>query len=156
MDVLSVLLPISIGLLLLMAELFFVPGTTVIGLIGFCLTVAGVGMGFISYGPVWGSGLAFGTLLLGLTLTYVGSKSTYWHKYALTDKLHSSIETPDLSGLSIGETGLTLSALRPSGKVTFGDRVFTVQTLGHLVPEGRRVSILKIEEGRIIVSEATA
>ncbi|MES2389331.1 MAG: NfeD family protein [Bacteroidota bacterium] len=153
MDILAALLLAVIGLTLLLAELFFVPGTTVVGLLGFAFATVGVWFGFQFFGPFFGTLYAFAVLTIGLVMTWVASRKLENSQFALKNKLSGSVETPDLSPLRPGDSGIALSALRPSGNAEFGGSVYQVWSYGKLVEEGKRISILKIEGTRIIVSE---
>ncbi len=56
-------------------------------------------------------------------------------------------------GVDIGDWGVALSPLRPSGKASFGDRYLDVITDGSYVDNGRQVRIIEIQGNRIVVRE---
>lgn len=56
-------------------------------------------------------------------------------------------------GVDVGDWGLALSPLRPSGKARFGDRYLDVLTDGDFVERGRQVRIVEIQGSRIVVRD---
>jgi membrane-bound ClpP family serine protease len=151
MEIISLFLLITLGLLLLLVELFFVPGTTFLGLLGFGLSVWGIVMAFSVLGPVYGTVTALVTTLLGLILAWLGFKSGLWRRFSLHTRLEGPASVPNFSGLAVGDTGQTLSDLRPSGNAVFKGSVFQVATLGRQVPAGTQVRITKIADYKLIV-----
>jgi membrane-bound ClpP family serine protease len=141
---------VAVGLILLLVEILFVPGTTIVGVIGFVVLAIGVGLAYKYFGREIGW-MTLGTtsVLAGLTL-YISFKSNLWSRFALkttnTDRVN---ENPE--GISVGEEGIALSALRPIGKAEIGKRTFEVKTLGAYVDSGKRVRIIQINSNQIIV-----
>ena len=141
---------ISIGLLLLLVEILFVPGTTLVGLVGFIVLGIGVGFSFSYFGRETGW-LTMGTtaVIAGITL-YISFKSNLWARFALKSTNTSKVNE-DPEGLSIGEEGIALSALRPIGKAEINKRTFEVKTLGAYVDAGKKIRIIQINYNQIIV-----
>lgn len=134
-----------------MVELFFVPGTTLVGLIGFGLGIWGIGIAFSTYGAVGGTITALATAAIGLLMAWMGVKSGMWRRYSLHTKLDQPVALPDISILEVGDEGQTLSDLRPSGNAVFKGKVYTVATLGRQVPAGSRVRIIAKQDFRLVV-----
>jgi membrane-bound ClpP family serine protease len=141
---------IAVGLVLLLVEILFVPGTTIVGIIGFIVLAIGVGLSFKYFGREVGW-LALGTtaVLAGVTL-YVSFQSNLWARFALKSAITSKVNE-DPQGLAVGEEGIALSALRPIGKAEIGKRTFEVKTLGAYVDSGMRIRIIQIISNQIIV-----
>jgi membrane-bound serine protease (ClpP class) len=51
----------------------------------------------------------------------------------------------------IGKTGVTISALRPSGKAQFGDAIMDVMSQGDLIERGQAVRIVNFSTGTAVV-----
>jgi len=141
---------VAIGMILLLVEILFVPGTTLVGLVGFIVLGIGVGLSFKYFGREVGW-MTLGTtsVIAGLTL-YVSFKSSLWSRFALKSTNTSKVNE-DPVGLSVGEEGIALSALRPIGKAEIGKRTFEVKTLGAYVDTGKRIRIIQINSNQIIV-----
>jgi membrane-bound serine protease (ClpP class) len=67
----------------------------------------------------------------------------------LKDSHADSIEAAEAK---VGDVGVTLTFLRPSGKVKINDEVFDVITQGEFMEKGTPVKISEIKGNRIIVS----
>jgi membrane-bound ClpP family serine protease len=141
---------VVVGLVLLLIEILFVPGTTVVGIIGFVVLAIGVGLSFKYFGREVGW-MALGTtsVLAGVTL-YVSFKSNLWARFALKSAITSKVNE-DPQGIAVGEEGVALSALRPIGKAEIGKRTFEVKTQGGYVETGKRIRIIQIVSNQIIV-----
>jgi membrane-bound ClpP family serine protease len=141
---------VAVGLFLLLVEILFVPGTTLVGLVGFIVLGVGVGLSFKYFGREVGWMTLGGTsVVAGLTL-YFSFKSNLWSRFALKSAITSKVNE-DPIGLSVGEEGVALSALRPIGKAEIGKRTFEVKTLGAYVETGKRIRIIQIISNQIIV-----
>ncbi len=142
---------ILFGLLLIVAEIIFVPGTTVVGILGFIFLVIGVSFSFSYFGSETGwttvgvSGVASGLIL------YFSFKANIWGRFSLKSSIKSKVNEGEVDLLTVGTEGLTVSALRPVGKATLGEKMYEVKTLGDYLDSGSRVRVIKIVMNQIIV-----
>jgi membrane-bound serine protease (ClpP class) len=58
------------------------------------------------------------------------------------------------TAISVGESGVALSILRPSGNARFGDAIVDVITRGEFIEPESPVRVLAIEGSRIVVARA--
>lgn len=65
---------------------------------------------------------------------------------------HEFLNTSDMDYL-IGKTGVSATALRPSGKGNFDGIYFDVLSDGMYVNKGKKIKIIKIKDNKIIVTE---
>lgn len=142
---------IIFGLALLLAEIIFVPGTTLVGLFGFIFLVVGVSLSFKYFGSEIGWITVGGSSVVAGVLVYFAFKSNFWRKFSLKSSIDSKVNEGELDGLTLGDEGITMSALRPSGKAELGDKTFEVRTQGTYVDSGTRIRIIKILSNQIIV-----
>jgi membrane-bound serine protease (ClpP class) len=56
-------------------------------------------------------------------------------------------------GMDIGDWGVAISPLRPSGKARFGDQSLDVVSDGSYVDKGRQIRIVSIQGNRVTVCE---
>ena len=70
-------------------------------------------------------------------------------KTTLKDSRADSVET---IRANVGDAGIALTFLRPSGKIKINDDVFDVITEGEFLEKGTPVKISEIKGNRIIVS----
>lgn len=139
------------GLLLLVVEVIFVPGTTVVGVAGFVFLVLGIGLAFQYFGSemgwitTFGAGLAFGIVF------YFSFKTNAWKRFSLKSSIKSKVNEGETKNLVAGEEGVAISALRPVGKAELTSKVYEVKTQGQYVDSGTRIRIVKIISNQIFV-----
>ncbi|MBC8084537.1 MAG: NfeD family protein [Hymenobacter sp.] len=155
MDSLTIGLLLLFGLLFLVAEVIFIPGTTIVGLVGFGLLAAGVWYGYRDLGTGTGHVLLAGSLVATGVLVYIGLRPRNLARVALNDVNNSHVRDARLPDVLPGATGRTLSALRPAGTVLFAENRREVTTRGEFVAAGTTVRVLRIEQNRIVVEGVT-
>ena len=142
---------ILFGLLLLMVEVIFVPGTTVVGVAGFVFVVLGIGLAFRYFGSdigwiaTGGAALAFGVVF------YFSFKTNVWKRFSLKSSIKSKVNEGETENLVTGEEGIAISALRPVGKAELTSRIYEVKTQGQYIDSGTRIRIVKIISNQIFV-----
>lgn len=151
---LSIAMLLLFGLLFLAAEVIFIPGTTIVGLVGFVLLAVGIWMGYRDLGtPLGHYALVTVSLVAGL-IVYVGLRPKNMARVALTSVNDTSVDDARRADMPPGTVGRTLSALRPAGTVLFGTERREVATRGEFVAAGSDVRVLAIEQNRIVVAAA--
>lgn len=148
---LAVILLILFGLGFIIAEIIFVPGTTLLGLFGLIFTIIGIVISYISFGAGIGTVVLVTSLVVGLGALIYSLKSGVWEKFALKSSINSKVNEGEISTLQVGEEGITISSLRPMGKGEFRDKVYEVTTLGNYLTTGTRIRIVSIKNNKIIV-----
>ncbi|MDQ3393277.1 MAG: hypothetical protein M3512_04080 [Bacteroidota bacterium] len=147
----SVSILIVLGLVLIIVELIFVPGTTIVGILGFIFAGVGIYLSFNYYGVVVGSSVLGGFLVIsGITL-YISFKGDVWKRFALKSSIDSKVNEDVKNNLFVGDFGTAISTLRPIGKAEFNESIFEVRSNGRYVDTGEKVRIIKIEADRIVV-----
>jgi membrane-bound ClpP family serine protease len=143
------------GLALLIIEIIFVPGTTVVGLLGFLFMAIGVGLSFKYFGSEVGWTTVGGTAVASGVLLYFSFKSNLWGRFALKTTSEGKLNEGEMDQLAPGQEGVAVSALRPVGKAELNSRMVEVKTLGEYVDSGTRIRIIKILSNQIIVESIT-
>jgi hypothetical protein len=173
------ILLIALGLVLLAAELFVVPGLGVAGFAGaVCLLVGIVGTFITSDLGSFDGQDELGTGLLS-TLTAIFAAgvgmwilSRHIHSFPVISRLMLKAELSSPSQprsarvgmleamaakpqrvLAVGDVGVAATDLRPSGRATFDERMVDVQTLGRFVPRGASVRVTTVDRYVIEVEE---
>lgn len=151
MDWIFILAFIILGLALIAAEIIFIPGTTVVGFIGFATTIGGIYYGYEMHGTETGHFILGGTVVIGGIMTYLCFKFEIWRKFALEEKMDGKAYANVKAHLKEGQEGISLSALRPMGTAEFNNEEFEVKTYASYVEANQKVKIIKIENNTIIV-----
>jgi membrane-bound ClpP family serine protease len=142
---------LAIGLGLIIVELVFIPGTTVVGLLGLIFTIVGIVISYSHFGDTTGFYILMGTSLTTLVALFFSFRTGAWTRFSLKSSMNSKVNEGMLSTLSVGDEGTTRSALRPMGTAEFGNQQYEVRSLGSFVESGSRIKIIQILSNQIIV-----
>ncbi len=151
MEWLTVISLIVVGIVLVVVEIIFVPGTTVVGLLGGLLAVVGVVLSFSYFGNQIGWYTLGSTSVLSGGLLYWSLRSRAWERFSLKTTIDGRVNEIDLNTLKAGDEGNTVSALRPMGKAEIGGRLFEVTSLGIYIETGTRIRIVRVSSNQIVV-----
>lgn len=153
LDWVTVILLIGIGLVLIIVELIFVPGTTIVGILGFILAAIGIWIGYAALGTTIGHIILGTSVLISGIAFFYSFKNDVWSRFALNDQINSRVNDENPHTLEIGITGITVSALRPQGTAIFNERRHEVQTKGEFIAPNQTVRIIKLNHNKITVEE---
>jgi len=169
-DWLDVALVIT-GVVLILVEIFLIPGFGVVGALGIVFVVTGVVFSFTftdftfpQYSWEWdrledaGFTLSMTTLcmvLLVLATWKLLPKTPLYGRLVLADQQLPaegySVQTPDVADAVVGREGFAASMLRPAGRGRFGDRTLQVVSLSEYIEEGTPIVIVQAEGNRYVV-----
>lgn len=163
----------AVGLLLILIEIFLIPGFGVTGMLGIVLvlvSLVGAMTRMVPGGPwlpTWPDlqipvfkaslgmvGTGLGILLLGRFLP----RSRLFGRIALsasTSAAEGYVAAPDTSAL-VGKTGVALSPLRPSGSARIDGERLDVVADGEFIDAGHPVQIVEAHGSRLVVAKAPA
>ncbi len=147
------LLLLLAGLGLIVAEILFVPGSTVVGLLGVASILGSV---YLQYGDKFWQVASVGSIIGGLGLALIIwflPKSSFARRLSLQTTLTegsanwNANDAPKLEG----RFGIALSDLRPSGVADIeGERVDVVSN-GEFITLGTKLEVVKVEGRRVLV-----
>ena len=146
-----ILLLLLIGLALIIIEVVFVPGTTIVGIMGVIFAGAGIIISYRHFGSDVGFYILLGMGAVTAVALYFSFRSEAWTRFANKSAMNSKVNEGSTDSLKLGDEGVALSALRPMGTVDFKSGRFEVKTLGDYVDVGTRVRIVHIDGAQIIV-----
>ena len=146
----TVLTLVLVGAALLLLETIL-PGL-ISGILGLCCLIAGIVVGYMTFGVVTGN-----LILLGVSCgLFIGT--CIWIKYFPGSRLAHvfiskrvigdlNVDKPDL----LDQTGVALTNLRPSGTAVFNGQRVDVVTEGPMVERGTEVRVVAVEGMRVVV-----
>jgi len=140
-----------IGLALIIIEIIFVPGTTIVGVIGIIFAGTGVLITFDQHGREVGWYMLLGSSAVTAVALYLGFRSNAWARFANNSVIKSKVNEGLTAALRLGEEGVALSTLKPIGNAQFKNGQFEVKTLGDYVDAGTKVKIVHLDGNQIIV-----
>lgn len=145
-----------VGFTLLGVELFVIPGFGITGILGIAGLLAGVTLGWIQYGALWGVALLGASLLVTLVAVAVLLKSRVGKRLVLESSLAGAVAVPSKEAERLlGAEGVAVTMLRPSGSAEFAGERVEVETDGAYIAKGTPVRVVAVKLGRVVVEEAT-
>lgn len=142
---------IVIGLALIVIEMIFIPGTTIVGIIGLICLIAGLVMSFNNFGSSVGWLTTGGTAILSTGVFIFSFRSGAWKRFALKQSIDSKVNEGTPINVEVGDEGVALSALRPIGKGEINGQVLEVRSFGELVDAESKIRVAKVEKRKIFV-----
>ena len=151
----TVLLLILFGIGIIIIEIIFVPGTTVIGILGFIITGTGICFSYLYFGSKIGHVILGGSFFICIVLAVWAFQSGSWELFSLKEVNRSKSHKDVSTELKIGQIGVCLSDLKPIGRGEFARNIYEVKTLGKHVSSGQKIEIIEIKNNQIIVQLIT-
>jgi membrane-bound serine protease (ClpP class) len=145
-----------LGLVLILLEVFVIPGLNIFGIIGFGTVCVGVLFAYTRLGPE--AAAVIGVLGFGGTgaLVWLLIRNRAWQRMVRDERTDRASgydsATGELEGL-VGQIGTASTALRPAGRAQFGDRVVDVVADGGFIALGAAIEVLEVHGNRVVVHE---
>jgi membrane-bound ClpP family serine protease len=152
MEILVLSTLLLIGLILLVVEIIFIPGTTVVGIFGFLVSLAGLTFAFLNFEysvAIWITGV---TLVINFAAVWYGFSSGIWKKFSLKSTQSGGAFDGRTDGLEVGMKGLAVSDIKPYGKASFNEIWVEVKSESGFIEVNTPVTIIKIENNKISVN----
>lgn len=161
----------GIGVVLVLAEVFIIPGFGVAGISGLVLIVGSlvaalignVGLSFPSGAEISSAvaTMAVTMVLLVLLIFSLGRylpRSNRFNTLVLAPELSSSTGyvSADVADLLLGTVGVALSPLRPGGVAEIADERVEVTSGGEYIPAGTPVQVVRVRGSRVEVRRVRA
>ncbi|WP_297335562.1 NfeD family protein [Algoriphagus sp.] len=142
---------LGIGLILLLLEILFIPGTTVVGILGLLVSLTGIAYAFLSFSSEMAWWITAVVTLLNVVAVIYGFRSGVWNKFSLKTSLKGGTFDQRTSGVEVGMTGKAISDIKPIGKALIHDQVYEVKSDSGFIPVDSDLTIIKVETNKIIV-----
>ncbi|MGB5683205.1 MAG: NfeD family protein [Polyangiales bacterium] len=145
-----IIVVLVIGLLLLFTEVAVVPGFGVAGVLGVLALGAGAVAAWTELGPLWGGVSGGVSLVAAVAMLFWLPKSRAGRKMILDHSQVDAHSQRDRSEL-LGQRGVTVTPLRPVGRVRFGSTEVDVMTEGEYVDSHQEVEVTTVEGSSVVV-----
>ncbi|MCK4423334.1 MAG: nodulation protein NfeD, partial [Candidatus Omnitrophica bacterium] len=157
------------GVILLILEIFVIPGFGLAGISGIALLIISLFLAMVKHpftAPEFELAAAANTLVIAFLVTvpltillfWLGPKTPFLKKLILAST-ESKKEGYQAAAKNweqfLNKTGRTLTLLRPAGRAVFDDKVLDVVTQGDFIEKDKPVKVIEVEGSRIVVEENT-
>jgi len=145
---------VIIGFLLVMIEIFLIPGFGFAGVLGGAFILFGAGLVWYDAGPVAGLAVLGGSGVAAVLLVWGFARSGAARRFILDKRLDAEQTQHAAAAGLLDRVGVAVTNLRPSGSVEIdGDR-HDVVTQGEFVDRGAAIRVVEVEGFRVVVEAA--
>lgn len=151
MSLALIIIIIALGLAFLFIEVFLIPGTAFVGVLGVVLMIAGIIATYNQYNATYGHIVLAFSLVTFFAMLIVGFKRISQLKWADKENIDSKVNVLEEDIVSIGEKGTAFSDLRPNGKAIFANHRVEVFSTGDFIKKNQPIEVTKITSSKIFV-----
>ncbi len=155
MDILLVILLVLAGVLLFLAELFFLPGVGMAGVFALLCLSGGVFAAYFYLGICAGHITLTATLLLCAIAVWVFIKRRTLEKMALKTDITSKVDLLKATNIKIGDQGICISRLAPMGKVRIKDVEIEAKSQDVFLDDATLIEVVALDGNKVIVRPIT-
>ena len=145
---------ILIGIILLVLEILMLPGLLA-GIAGVVLIMLSLAWVYVDHGSFMGNIFFASTLVVTFAAVYGSLKSKAWTRFGLKDTLDGRVNEFADAQINIGDQGICISALRPSGIVEINGHRIEAAANGLILDAGTAVEVTEVLAGKVMVREVT-
>jgi len=150
MEIFIVVLLCLVGIALILAEIFLIPGITVAGVGGALFAVGGVYFAFKSLGATAGF-VTLAAMIVAIGISFVVLvKSKALDTISLKTNIDSKI-TEQLPPINVGDKGISISRLNPIGKARVNGIIIEAKSLGDFIDENTEIEVVKVLFNQVVV-----
>ena len=150
---------IILGFLLVLIEIFLVPGINVFGITGFVMVASGIIFAYLKLDTRVANFLVIASVAASIILVTTAVKSKSWNRMILKanqEKARGFHSSADSLASTIGKRGLSYTKLRPAGVALIGEEKVDVVAEGSFIEKDRPIEVILVEGNRVVVREIQA
>lgn len=154
MDILIIIALVAAAILLLLVELFLIPGLSLAGLAaGGCFVYANY-YAFTHLGTAGGAVTLVVSLLACIAALVGFMRSKTLDRIALKRNITSKVENPAASSVKVGDHGVATTRLALIGYAEINGAIIEVKSTGELLDADTPLIVKRIVDGTILVQKA--
>jgi membrane-bound ClpP family serine protease len=153
MDLLIVIVLCLIGVLLILAEIFLIPGLTITIVAGIAASIGGIYYAFDRLGVTAGIIALFSVLIIISIACIYLVKSKALDTIALTTDIDSTVAGKEPLKIAAGDEGETISRLNPMGKVRVKNVIMEGRSIDDYIDEKTKIVVVNVSPTQLIVKK---
>lgn len=149
-DTVIIIVLLALAILLLILEMFFLPGLSVAGFMSVLFYGVALYYAFVHIGTAAGVMTLVVAIAATIFLIWYFMRSRTLDKMSLHTNIDATAPTEVASTVNIGDEGISLSRLNPMGRVLVGDTTVEARAYDY-IEENTPIKIVKVERTVIVV-----
>ena len=151
MEIFTLILLLGIGLLLLLTEVFLLPGISIAGVLAAACMLAATGYAFVTLGNAAGFITLVVSALGSMGALYFFMRSKTLERLSLKEQIDSNAGNKEALNIHVGDTGISLTRLALVGNADIGGHLVEVKSADGFIDEKTPLVVDRIVDGIIYV-----
>lgn len=141
---------IAVGIVLVLLEIFLLPGF-ISGVLGMVAIIVGIYQAYKTYGSTSGHITLSISVVFVVLLMILLFRSGTWRRVSLGETIDSRVNVIDENKVKKGDIGVCVTRLKPSGNAEINDEVYEVHSMEGIIEVNTEITVSKVEGYRIFV-----
>lgn len=154
MEILILGLLLVLGIILILIETLFIPGTTIFGILGIISIFSSDYLSYVYFGTEFAIIYSIINSIVCLGIIIYSLKSNTWDRISLKKVHHEKVDKNRYENLKVDDIGLSTSSLKPYGKGRFNNKIYEVKSSENFIDEGKKIKIINILQDKILVKKS--
>ncbi len=151
METVIVILLIIMGVVLLLIELFLIPGISVAGIAGVLFFGGAIYYAYDTLGTTAGHFTLIASIVVLALAIWIFLRSRALEKMALNTEIESKIDPLKDVKVQPGDKGFAVSRLAPMGKVKVNGFIVEAKTNSDFIDDGDEIVVLEVLKTNVLV-----
>ncbi|MDR2495757.1 MAG: NfeD family protein [Tannerellaceae bacterium] len=151
LDIVIIIFLIAVAIILLLLEIFFLPGITIAGIGSAIFAVGGILYAY-AISSIAGHITLAGSVLVFAALFVWMVRGKAFKKISLNTDINSTLTSVRDLNIKSGDEGITTSRLAPIGKARFNNITVEAKSTGEFIDENVVVIALRVDGSNVLVA----
>lgn len=153
MGILFIIALVASALLLLLIELFVIPGSSLAAILSILCLVWAVAYAFINISALAGIITLILAIILGSLMLIAFMRSKTLDKVALTEEVASTVDRTSAEQVQVGDKGFAVTRLALIGNADIHGHIVEVRSASGFLNEKTPIEVIRVSDHEIIVQE---
>lgn len=149
-DIIIIVFLMVVAIVLILLEIFLLPGITVAGVGGILFAIGGIVYAYATEPMIGNISLVISVIVFVAAFLWL-MRSKSFSKVALNTDVDSKLVSSRDLGIEPGDEGVTLSRLAPIGKARFRGITVEAKAMDELIDEHTPIEIVRVDGYNVVV-----